>query len=111
MTESTSERTLTLVRHAKAEHPRGKPDHERDLAPRGLKDAQAIGVWLSDPSHVMVHQLALCSTSERTRQPLEGIGAGGASTGDTRFDERIYVRPANQKSEARSKKSEVKSKK
>ena len=30
---------------------------------------------------------------------------------DLRFDERIYVRPANQMSEARSKKSEVKSKK
>jgi phosphohistidine phosphatase len=90
MTAPTSERTLILVRHAKAERVRGKPDHERELAPRGLKDAEAIGKWLSDPAHAVVHQLALCSTSERTRQTLDGICAGGAGTGDTRFDERIY---------------------
>jgi phosphohistidine phosphatase len=47
-------------------------------------------VWLSDPSHAVLHELALCSTSERTRQTLDGIRAGGASAGDTRFDERIY---------------------
>ena len=86
----TSERTLTLVRHAKAEHVQGKPDHDRDLAQRGRRDANAIGEWLSDPSHAVVHQLALCSTSERTRQTLAGICAGGAPVGETRFDERIY---------------------
>jgi phosphohistidine phosphatase len=89
-TTPTSERTLTLVRHAKAEHVNGKPDHDRDLAPRGRRDAHAIGVWLGDPSHAVVHELALCSTSERTRQTLDGIRAGGADTRETRFDERIY---------------------
>jgi len=86
----TSDRTLTLVRHAKAEHVQGKPDHDRELAPRGRRDAHAVGEWLSDPSHALVHDLALCSTSERTRQTLDGICAGGASVQDTRFDERIY---------------------
>jgi phosphohistidine phosphatase len=85
-----NERTLTLVRHAKAEQVRGKPDHDRELAPRGRRDARAIGGWLSDPSRAVVHELTLCSTSERTRQTLEGICAGGALTTDTRFDERIY---------------------
>lgn len=89
-TTPTSERTLTLVRHAKAEKVGGKPDHDRELAPRGRKDAAAIGVWLSDPCHAVVHELALCSTSERTRQTLEGIWAGGANAKDTRFDRRIY---------------------
>ena len=89
-TTSTSERTLTLVRHAKAEHVPGKTDHDRELAPRGRKDARAIGAWLSDPSHAVVHGVALCSTSERTRQTLEGICAGGAFAKDTRYDERIY---------------------
>jgi phosphohistidine phosphatase len=89
-TTPTSERTLTLVRHAKAVHSQGTRDHDRELAPRGLRDAQAIGVWLSDPSHAFVHELALCSTSERTRQTLDGIWAGGATAVDTRFDERIY---------------------
>jgi phosphohistidine phosphatase len=68
----------------------GKPDHDRELAPRGHKDARAIGAWLSDPSHAVALDLALCSTSERTRQTLEGIRAGGASATETRFDERIY---------------------
>ena len=90
MSTPTSERTLTLVRHAKAEHVPGKADHDRDLAPRGQKDARALGVWLSDPSHAVAHELALCSTSERTRQTLEGICAGGASAGEKRYDERIY---------------------
>jgi phosphohistidine phosphatase len=86
----TSERTLTLVRHAKAEQVQGKPDHDRDLAQRGRRDANAVGEWLSDPSHALVHDLALCSTSERTRQTLDGICAGGAAVQDTRFDLRIY---------------------
>src|SRR5450631_1705301 len=89
-TTPTSERTLTLVRHAKAEHVQGKPDHNRELPPRGRRDAQAIGVWLSDPSHAVVHELAVCSASERTRQTLDRIRAGGANATDTRFDERIY---------------------
>jgi phosphohistidine phosphatase len=84
------ERTLTLVRHAKAEHVKGKPDQDRELAPRGRRDAQAIGAWLSDPSHAVVHELVLCSTSERTRQTLDGICSGGANAADTRFDQRIY---------------------
>lgn len=86
----SSERTLTLVRHAKAEQVQGKPDHDRELAPRGRKDARAIGAWLSDPSHALAVDLALCSTSERTRQTLDGICDGGARATDTRFDERIY---------------------
>jgi phosphohistidine phosphatase len=86
----TSERTLTLVRHAKAEQGLGRPDHDRDLAQRGRRDARAIGEWLSDPSRALVHDLALCSTSRRTRQTLDGICAGGAPVQDTRFDERIY---------------------
>ena len=85
-----SERTLTLVRHAKAEQVPGKPDHDRELAPRGRRDARAIGAWLSDPTHAVALDLALCSTSQRTRQTLEGILAGGASVAQARFDERIY---------------------
>lgn len=95
MTKPTIERTLLLLRHAKAEQAPGKPDHERKLAPRGLKDARAVGEWLRDaeeggglPSGVV--DLALCSTSERTRQTLDAACAGGAAVTDARFDERIY---------------------
>lgn len=89
-TTATSERTLTLVRHAKAEQVGGTSDQERKLAPRGRKDARAIGEWLSDPAHAVLNGLALCSTAERARQTLEGICTGGAFSLDTRFDERIY---------------------
>jgi phosphohistidine phosphatase len=86
----TSERTLTLVRHATAENVPDKSDHSRKLVSRGRKDAQAIGVWLSGTSRAAGLDLALCSTSERTRQTLDNIQAGGATVRDTRFDERIY---------------------
>ena len=95
MTKPTIERTLLLLRHAKAEQMPGKPDHDRKLAPRGRKDAQAVGEWLRDaaqgggpPSGVV--DLALCSTSERTRQTLDVVCAGGVGVNDARFDERIY---------------------
>jgi len=90
MTTPTSERILILARHAKAKQDQDKPDHDRDLASRGHQDAHAVGVWLSDPSRVVSLDLALCSTSERTRQTLSGIVAGGASAQQTRFDRRIY---------------------
>lgn len=90
MTTTTSERTLILARHAKAKPDQNKPDHDRDLASRGHQDAHAVGVWLSDPSHPVALDLALCSTSERTRQTLRDICDGGASPTQTRFDRRIY---------------------
>ena len=96
MTTPTSERTLILLRHAKAEQVQGKVDHDRELAPRGRKDARAVGQWLrggkwlSHPSQAVVLDLVLCSTSERTRQTLDAACAGAAFVKDRRFDERLY---------------------
>ena len=89
-TTPTSERTLILARHAKAEQVQGKPDHDRELTARGRRDAGAIGRWLSDSSHAVNVELALCSTSQRTRQTLEAVLAGGVPVKAVRFDERIY---------------------
>jgi len=86
----TTERTLLLLRHAKAQQAQGLPDHDRGLAARGRGDARAVGRWLSDPSQGLTLELVLCSTSERTRQTLDGLFAGGAMVGEPRFDERIY---------------------
>lgn len=95
------DRTLILVRHAKAEQVPGKPDRDRELTPRGRKDARAVGAWLRQasgdgvlPSGII--DLALCSTSERTRQTIEEICLGGASVKETRFDQRIYEASAAQ---------------
>jgi phosphohistidine phosphatase len=85
-----SERTLVLLRHSKAEHVGGKLDHDRELAPRGRKDARAVGQWLGDSLNRTVPDLVLCSTAERTRQTLDGVLAGGTSVKEVVFDERIY---------------------
>ena len=96
MTTPTSERTLILLRHAKAEQVQGKVDHDRELAPRGLRDARAVGQWLrggkwlSHPSQAVVLDLVLCSTSERTRQTLAGLLASGAAVREVLFDQRVY---------------------
>lgn len=90
MTTPTSERTLILVRHSKAEHVEGRVDHDRELTARGRSDARAVGQWLSHPRRALAVDLVLCSTAERTRQTLEGLRLGGASFKETHFDERVY---------------------
>ena len=85
-----AERTLLLLRHSKAQQSPGVPDHDRELAPRGRDDARAVGQWLSDPSRHLALDLVICSTSQRTRQTLEGLVGGGASVSQERFDERVY---------------------
>lgn len=91
MTMPMSGRTLILVRHAKAEQVVGKADHDRELSPRGRKDARAVGEWLSSELQPgILLDMVLCSTSERTRQTLDEVCAGGVTFRQTRFDERIY---------------------
>lgn len=92
----TAQRTLLLLRHSKAEHVRGKLDHDRELAPRGRADARAVGEWLRESSQTGVIDLVLCSTSQRTRQTLDAVCAGGASVKETRFDDRIYEASASE---------------
>jgi len=89
MTTPTTGRTLMLLRHAKAEQMEDQADHDRELTSRGRSDARAVGQFLSHPSQPVLG-LVLCSTSERTRQTLDGLVAGGASFKESRFDERIY---------------------
>jgi len=85
-----AERTLLLLRHAKAQQTHGAPDHDRHLASRGREDARAVGRWLTDPLHAPSPGLVICSTSERTRQTLDGLLAGGAAVGEVQFDGRVY---------------------
>lgn len=57
--------TLILLRHAKSDWSTGLPDHERPLAPRGLRQAPEAGRWLAD--HVEQIDLAVVSTAQRAR--------------------------------------------
>jgi phosphohistidine phosphatase len=62
-------RTLLLLRHAKSDYPDGVADHERPLAPRGIREAGLAGDWLR--AHAPAIDAVLCSTATRTRQTLE----------------------------------------
>src|SRR3982750_3765871 len=61
------QRTLVVVRHAKAEWGDAELDIDRPLAARGRRDAPEIGRWLRD--HVDRIDLLLCSPAVRAREP------------------------------------------
>ncbi|MFK5633187.1 MULTISPECIES: SixA phosphatase family protein [unclassified Ornithinimicrobium] len=72
-------RTLVVVRHAKAQHSHPDGDHERELAPRGMEDAQGLGRWLAEQD--LLPDLVLASTAARTRQTTEHLLAGAGASG------------------------------
>lgn len=80
MTEGTAEeRTLVLLRHAKAEQPAGNgQDIDRPLTVRGHADAAAAGAWLA--RHALLPEVVLCSASRRTRQTWHDVAMGMTGT-------------------------------
>lgn len=73
MTAPGPERHVVLVRHAKAAWPHGVPDHERPLAGKGRRNAQATGEWFATEGPRP--QLVLCSDATRARHTWEIIAA------------------------------------
>ncbi len=69
---SDSSRTLLLLRHGKSDYPPGVDDHQRPLAPRGVREAALAGDWLR--AHASAVDAVLCSTAVRTRQTLQRTG-------------------------------------
>jgi phosphohistidine phosphatase len=65
-------RTLVLMRHAKSDYPDAVSDHQRPLAPRGVREAALAGEWLR--ANVPDIEAVLCSSAVRTRQTLERTG-------------------------------------
>jgi phosphohistidine phosphatase len=61
--------TLLIFRHAKAEAGDGLADDQRELAPRGRKDARKMGELARNES--LLPQRILSSNSVRTRQTVE----------------------------------------
>jgi phosphohistidine phosphatase len=66
---SDSYRTLLLLRHGKSDYPPGVADHDRPLAPRGMREAGLAGDWMR--AHAPAVDAVLCSTATRTRETLE----------------------------------------
>ena len=88
MTRASEDKTLILVRHAKAEQVPGKPDHDRSLSATGRRDATAAGQWLTQQG--IVPELVICSTSFRTRETWSAIAAGGCHSEFVEFRRRLY---------------------
>ncbi|MBF6211469.1 histidine phosphatase family protein [Nocardia puris] len=65
-------RTLILMRHGKSGYPEGVGDHERPLAPRGLREAGLAGDWLRATQPPI--DAVRCSTAVRTRETLAATG-------------------------------------
>ena len=81
-------RRLAVMRHAKAEQ-LGRTDADRELAPRGRRDAAAAGAWLAEKGLVPDH--ALVSASTRTRQTWEAVADAAAWDVEPTFDHGLYA--------------------
>jgi len=80
---------LLLLRHAKAERAEpGARDHERALTARGRNDATRIGAYLA--GHKLIPDLALVSTSTRTRETWRLAAQAFSASVPVKYDERIY---------------------
>jgi phosphohistidine phosphatase len=82
------DRTLVLLRHAKAVPPESMPDLERPLADRGRADAAAAGRYLV--AEGIEAELVLCSPSIRTRETWQYASGAGAVATEVWYDRRIY---------------------
>ncbi|MDX2970637.1 histidine phosphatase family protein [Kribbella solani] len=82
------DRTLVLLRHAKAVPPESMPDLERPLTDRGRADAAAAGRHLV--AQGIEADLVLCSPSKRTRETWKQVAEAGVGAGDVWYDKRIY---------------------
>ena len=77
-------RVLILMRHGKAVVADGVADHDRPLAERGQREAALAGDWLRNTQPPV--DLALCSTSVRTRQTLAATGLTVVTT----YEDQVY---------------------
>src|SRR3954469_16020820 len=82
------DRTLVLLRHAKAVPPESMPDLQRPLADRGRADAAAAGRYLV--AQGIEADLVLCSPSQRTRETWQYAAEAGAVATDVWYDRQIY---------------------
>src|SRR5690349_25153112 len=86
-----TDRTLVLLRHAKAAHPPAMADIDRALTPRGHADAAVAGGWLTGQR--LIPQVVMCSPARRTRETWHGVALalGPDATGITVvYDPAVY---------------------
>jgi phosphohistidine phosphatase len=81
-------RRLIVLRHAKSDWSDDLPDHERPLAPRGIRDAPKLGRWLGEHGYVPDH--VVCSTARRTRETWALVSEALPSKPSVEYDEDLY---------------------
>jgi len=80
---------LMIFRHAKAEKSApGMRDRDRPLAPRGLKDAARMSVYMAH--HALVPGHALVSPARRTRETWDGLAAALPAGIPVFYEDRLY---------------------
>jgi phosphohistidine phosphatase len=83
-------RTLYLLRHAKSDRSDpGLADPERPLAPRGRRDAPAMGAYMHDRKYRP--DLILCSPSVRTRETLALLLPELGGKVAAKYDRKLYL--------------------
>lgn len=73
------------MRHAKSDYPPGVADHDRPLAPRGIRQAGLAGDWLR--ANAPAIDAVLCSTATRTRETLLNTRIDAP----VQYSERLYA--------------------
>ncbi|WP_410668247.1 SixA phosphatase family protein [Amycolatopsis sp. cmx-4-68] len=82
-------RWLIVLRHAKSAWTDDDLlDHERPLAPRGLRDAPKLGRWLKDHQYLPDH--VICSTARRTRETWQWVADELPKEPSVEYDEDLY---------------------
>ncbi len=82
---SAAECTLIVLRHAKAQSDGRDRDAERELTPRGRRDAAAAGAALPVRPEVVV-----CSPARRAVQTWEAVRAAAGLDLDASYEPSIY---------------------
>ncbi len=81
-------RRLVVLRHAKSDWPVGTQDHERPLARRGIRDAEAAGRWLA--ASLGTPDVVWCSSAARTRETWAHVAPAFDEAPEPHLDDRIY---------------------
>ena len=88
-------RTVYLLRHAKSSWDDPSLfDHDRPLAPRGLRATPYVADHLRDAGVVL--EVVLCSSARRTRQTLDLLGDAIPTDCDVQVDDELYGAPADE---------------
>jgi len=89
MTVGAPHHRLVLVRHAKSAYPYGVPDHDRPLAGKGRRNAQAVGAWFVGEGPRP--DLVICSDAQRARHTWEIVAAGILDPPPVRLEPRLAI--------------------